>query len=557
MLRSSASLAGLGGRVRAAWRAASQALRSRLSRPASSVRVGLVMLVLAYLAIVLRNGWVVEEAYISFRVVDNLIHGYGLRFNTYERVCVLTNPLWTLVMAAAASVTHEVFFTSICLAVVLSAFTAWTLATRSSRMGGVVAILALCLSKSYVDWSTSGMENALGHLIFILIFVAFLRPAGPRAPVDTVGKLGVFTGLVALLAVNRLDAGVLVAVPWLVVVARFLRERRAPLRKVVLAVSLGALPLLAWELFSLLYYGFPFPNTYYAKLTMGVPPQHLAIQGARYLHYSLLADPLTVLVMAAGVVLAVAGPKRKDLWPLGVGIGLFVIYVVRVGGDFMAGRFWTLPFLAAVAVLAQHPLRASRSEPQVAAGALALLAWAAGLPTLNKSYEALRPGLTEVQVGDYRRGSLQASSLEWAMDHDVPEHEYVGIGREAAKKPEVVRVWGAMGYAPYFAGPRVKVIDKFAVGDGLLSHLPMPHPERHNWRIGHFERAIPAGYVESVEAGENRIQDPDLARFYDDLILVQRAPLLSRARLAAMARVLGGAHREELGRYVDRMNRAP
>ena len=31
------------------------------------------------------------------------------------------------------------------------------------------------------------------------------------------------------------------------------------------------LPLLAWELFSLLFYGFPFPNTYYAKLNTGIP----------------------------------------------------------------------------------------------------------------------------------------------------------------------------------------------------------------------------------------------------------------------------------------------
>ena len=34
---------------------------------------------------------------------------------------------------------------------------------------------------------------------------------------------------------------------------------------------MGFLPLLCWEMFALLYYGFPFPNTAYAKLSHGLP----------------------------------------------------------------------------------------------------------------------------------------------------------------------------------------------------------------------------------------------------------------------------------------------
>ena len=36
---------------------------------------------------------------------------------------------------------------------------------------------------------------------------------------------------------------------------------------------LGFIPLIAWELFSLIYYGFLLPNTAYAKLNTGLP-QH-------------------------------------------------------------------------------------------------------------------------------------------------------------------------------------------------------------------------------------------------------------------------------------------
>lgn len=37
-----------------------------------------------------------EDAFITFRVVDNFIHGYGLRWNIDERVQVYTHPLWML-----------------------------------------------------------------------------------------------------------------------------------------------------------------------------------------------------------------------------------------------------------------------------------------------------------------------------------------------------------------------------------------------------------------------------------------------------------------------------
>jgi len=36
--------------------------------------------------------------------------------------------------------------------------------------------------------------------------------------------------------------------------------------KVVGLILIGFLPLIAWEIFALTYYGFPFPNTYYAKV---------------------------------------------------------------------------------------------------------------------------------------------------------------------------------------------------------------------------------------------------------------------------------------------------
>lgn len=46
------------------------------------------------------------------------------------------------------------------------------------------------------------------------------------------------------------------------------------------------------------------------------------------------------------------GRPRSTLCPLAVGIVLYSLYVVRIGGDFMSGRFFTAPFVLGLSILA-------------------------------------------------------------------------------------------------------------------------------------------------------------------------------------------------------------
>jgi hypothetical protein len=45
------------------------------------------------------NCYICDDAFITFRTVDNFIHGYGLRWNTIERVQTFTNPLWMFLVS--------------------------------------------------------------------------------------------------------------------------------------------------------------------------------------------------------------------------------------------------------------------------------------------------------------------------------------------------------------------------------------------------------------------------------------------------------------------------
>ena len=67
----------------------------------------LTCLIAPYALVVLQNAWLHEDAFITYRSIDNLINGYGPTWNTTERVQTFTHPLWFFVIVAAHARTGE------------------------------------------------------------------------------------------------------------------------------------------------------------------------------------------------------------------------------------------------------------------------------------------------------------------------------------------------------------------------------------------------------------------------------------------------------------------
>ena len=112
---------------------------------AGIARLARAALFVLFSYVFLANAWLGDDAYITFRVVWNFIHGYGLTFNPDERVQAYTHPLWMLVLAAAHGVTREFFFT----ATVLS----WALHRR--RRGARALARTLPRAALLVAWLVS------------------------------------------------------------------------------------------------------------------------------------------------------------------------------------------------------------------------------------------------------------------------------------------------------------------------------------------------------------------------------------------------------------------
>src|SRR5262245_48696025 len=64
-----------------------------------------------FIVVLIRTAWLSDDAFITFRTVDNFIAGYGLRWNVAERVQTYTHPLWMLLVAGAYAITREMYLT--------------------------------------------------------------------------------------------------------------------------------------------------------------------------------------------------------------------------------------------------------------------------------------------------------------------------------------------------------------------------------------------------------------------------------------------------------------
>jgi arabinofuranosyltransferase len=487
---------------------------------------------LAFGIVVLRTAWLCDDAYITFRTVDNFINGNGLTWNISERVQAYTHPLWMFLLSAFYFFTKEIYYTSIILSVIASLLAVYFFAFHiaSSRLTALLGMGIFIFSRAFVDYSTSGLENPLTHVIlaiFLLIYV--------RSETFDSGKLFLLSMVAALGTLNRMDTFLLFLSP-LAYVTWKLRSIKG-----LTALTLGFLPFILWECFSLFYYGFPFPNTAYAKLNTGIAAGELTIQGLHYLTNSLTEDPITLLGIASGLVVPLILRNWK-LVPVTFSIILYVLYVVKVGGDFMSGRFLTAPLFCALVLLSVVHFSSKL--------AIVSLVMVVGIGFLSPTPPPLSGsdyGVTQDEdamtgfkrshgITDERRFYYQHTGLLKAFEAGQrtiwPDHEWAAEGLIMKTRGKGLYICVSTGFRGFFCGSDNHILDVMALTDPLLARLPCA--DARNWRIGHFERIIPEGYIETLLSGRNEIVDRNLASYYDKLTLITRGELFDGQRLRAI-----------------------
>jgi hypothetical protein len=147
-------------------------------RPGVAVAAAALLAALAlYGYCLVRTAWLSDDAYITFRTVENFVAGHGLTWNPDERVQAYTHPLWMFLLSGLRLFSGEIYYTSLFVSMVLSVGAVLILVFGIARSAGqaLLAVTICAFSRAFVDYSTSGLENPLSYLLVGLFLMAFLR----------------------------------------------------------------------------------------------------------------------------------------------------------------------------------------------------------------------------------------------------------------------------------------------------------------------------------------------------------------------------------------------
>jgi len=294
------------------------------------------------------TAWLNDDSIFTIRTILNWLDGYGPVFNLGERVQAYTHPLWFLVLSLFIAVSNSIYLAVFLASLVLSLVTVVIVirGISTSLWGAVFAVLALLCSKAFIDYSTSGLENPLSHLLLTLAcYFAFTFDKEAQKK-----SLICFSLCVAGVFLTRYDL-VLCLIP--VICYVFLKAKSVRLVYWP-ALVIGFIPIVAWLNFSIFYYGFPFPNTAYAKLGNGIDLMDLLAQGRFYFLDSFIFDPITLIVIVLGFF--ISWRNTRLIQALALGVFAYLFYILIIGGDFMSGRFFSAPFLLMVIAIAHTTL---------------------------------------------------------------------------------------------------------------------------------------------------------------------------------------------------------
>lgn len=476
--------------------------------------------------------WTQEDINISLRVVENVLHGYGLRWNTDERVQVYTHPLWLLLLIPLSAFFEPIFPASAGLPMFKAMY--WSYLTLSLLC--LSAMLALLLhhfrraplvfagfllipflaTRAFMDYTSSGLENPLAYAL-----IAFLVHAFFQLPTRNNWCLRAF--LYSCLILTRMDLALLFAPAF--ACALWPRRRNLPFAPLLL----GILPLLAWWLFCLVYYGQILPNTYYAKLSNTFPREVYISHGLIYLTDFTLASITGAIMLALGALMMLLRPYH--LAPLLSGAMLYVAYIISVGGDYMSGRFFTFPFTLTALALA-YDARENPGKLPRACMAVLLLASLYARPW--------QPDTTMHHTGDesiWNERYLRLTTCFFCSIAAPQEKEPWSVtgmthrARAAAMAPnKYIVLEGSMGLIGLFSGPQVIILDGLRITDPFMARLPVVGA----FRIGHLQTFPPPGYVEARATGNINALPDNLRPLYTHIHLLASAPLWSAERWKAI-----------------------
>lgn len=495
---------------------------------------------LIFVMIITLLAWQSDDAYHAYIMAKNLVDGNGFVYNVGQRATASSCPLFTLVVALGYLIFRDMFFVSLLINIIFSAVAMHILLwnfCKTKRQ--ILFCLAVTVgSVSFVSYTTSGLENSMLFMLVALFLKIYFKSERYNAK-----KMFALAILVALIAMTRMDAVLLVA-PMAVYVYLCKRDS-VSFGKAVLLGVVGLLPFVLWEIFATFYYGFPVPNTAYAKLGTDIALVEYIKRGIRYYINALICDPILLVIPAFAILAAIFVKKAQYIWSM-AGVALYGLYLIYIGGDFMMGRHFTVLFFMSIICYQDIKNRefsnlgrgAAFNKAYVGVAVLALIfSYTTGVITNQFLFGAkFTSPISDERAGYFIYSSLFDNVYSLATTgelciRDAWNEEGVNEYREAGITRGILQ--NVPGITKYYNND-MYLNDTYALGDPFLAHLPAVREP--NWRIGHMWREAPIGYSEQViygynDDGSSRIANMDIAEYYEVIQKVTCGPLFDPDRM--------------------------
>ncbi|MDC1068722.1 hypothetical protein OAQ99_06160 [Candidatus Kapabacteria bacterium] len=474
-----------------------------------------IILIVLFVYVWVINAWVSDDAHITFRSIEQLFAGNGLVFNIGERVQTFTHPLWLLVHLPFRLLTENLYIINVFLSFIFSfATVALILKYCDNSVSRIVIIISLLFSKTFIDYTSSGLENPLSYFLISILFLTQFNKF-------TVSKKFQIPMISSLLVLCRPDYLILV-LPF-IIYDLFINKNK------LINIIIGLSHLLLWELFSLIYYGSPIPNTMISKFNTGIDRTELISYGLKYFKESFIFDP-TIILIFFPILLSLKQNKKlifKNF--VIISILLYLIGVLYAGGGFMSGRFISITVLMSLLLLIDIKLKSKISYLLL------------GLPIILSIFSFTHTfkfakhvdnklGVIHNDISDERLVYFdELGFINKQFNNAKHEWEYFGEKISKGAYGDSLFIYSVMGLLPYNAGVDKHFIDFLGLCDPLLSRFPLS--KQYNFRQGHIRRSLPLGYIESILLDSNKIENEKISTFYNDLKYISSSNIFDIERL--------------------------
>ena len=426
-------------------------------------RLYLIAIATSFVLHSLHLNFVCDDAFISFRYARNFINGYGLVWNIGEQPPVegYTNFLWVILIGLFMQMGFEpvvvskvlgIFFGLCC---ILLLYSCSELVFKRKSFLNLIAPVILACCGPFAAWSTGGLETQMFTFFILAAAVRYLYEVQHDNITPASAILFVLASLTRPEGILIFGITCLHHFFYLLVTKKSFFCRKTFIWVFTFLILYG---LYFYWRFN--YYGFIFPNTFYAKTGGGA---YQLQRGFRYLIHFALFTKWPILTGLS--LLPLLKPSRSPIVYFLILTLSFLGYIVYIGGDFLGMFRFSVPMVPLMAILVQE-------------GIISICQWFSRLeyPQIVKTFAItfcsfifisfLAMGLTSSFKGyGYKRilfhkkvAKNQAARGKWLRQHASPDDTVASI---------------AIGAISYYS--ELTTIDRLGITDIHVAHTTMPH----------------------------------------------------------------------------------